>query len=72
MSSELDWRLSDPYVYQNLSNLENSTIGVQTTQGSVRGQLTHVYPDHIIVEMGDTPFYIRTQEIIWFFPVKKS
>jgi hypothetical protein len=72
MSDNLDWTIHDPYTYQNLSNLEQQVIGVQTTQGSVRGVLKHVYPDHIIVEMGGTPFYIRTQEIVWFFPARAT
>lgn len=41
---------------------------VQTARGSVRGILKQVLPDHIVVEVAGTPFYVRTQQIIWVFP----
>lgn len=63
------WKLSDPYVYQALTQLQNQSIAVQTTHGSVRGVLTMVMPDHIVVQMGGTPFYIRTEQIIWVNPM---
>ncbi|QSS98601.1 YuzF family protein [Pontibacillus sp. ALD_SL1] len=58
----------DPYVYQTLQSVTGSEVTVQTTQGSVRGKLTNVLPDHIVVEMNNTPFFIRTQQIVWVFP----
>lgn len=63
------WKLGDPYVYQALTQLQNQSIAVQTTRGSVRGVLTMVMPDHIVVQMGGTPFYIRTEQIIWVHPM---
>ena len=62
------WNLSNPYVYQALMGFQNKSIAVQTTRGSVRGVLRNVMPDHIIVHMGGSPFYIRTDQIIWFHP----
>lgn len=61
-----NWSLSNPYVYQALMELQNETIAVQTARGSVRGVLLMVAPDHIVVEMGGTNFYILTDQIIWF------
>ncbi|MFC0524438.1 YuzF family protein [Pontibacillus salicampi] len=58
----------DPYVYKTLTSVIGSSVTVQTTQGSVRGTLTNVLPDHIVVEMNNTPFFIRTQQIVWVFP----
>lgn len=63
------WKLGDPYVYQALTQLQNQSIAVQTTHGSVRGVLTMVMPDHIVVNMGGSPFYIRTEQIIWVQPM---
>ncbi|AXP47781.1 YuzF family protein [Bacillus subtilis] len=62
------WKLSDPYVYQALMGLHNQSLAVQTTHGSVRGVLREVMPDHIVIMMGGTPFYVRTAQIIWFHP----
>ena len=39
-----EWNLSDPYVYQALTGLQNKSLAVQTTRGSVRGVLREVYP----------------------------
>lgn len=63
------WKLGDPYVYQALTQLQNQSIAVQTARGSVRGVLSIVMPDHIVVHMGGSPFYIRTEQIIWFHPM---
>ncbi|RSD20760.1 YuzF family protein [Mesobacillus subterraneus] len=58
----------DPYVYQTLSTIVGQLVTVQTIRGSVRGSLQMVMPDHIVVESNGTPFFIRTQQIIWVFP----
>lgn len=58
----------DPYVYQTLSSVTGKNIVVQTTRGSLQGTLANVLPDHIVVEINQTPFFIRTQEIIWVSP----
>lgn len=58
----------DPYVYQTLLSIQGESVVVQTTQGSVRGVLKTVMPDHIVVEVSRTPFFVRTQQIVWVFP----
>lgn len=63
------WNLGDPYVFEALTQLQNQSIAVQTIRGSVRGVLRMVMPDHIVVHMGGTPFYIRTEQIIWVHPM---
>ena len=45
---------------------------VQTARGSVTGRLKHVQPDHVVIQSGGAPFFIRTQQIIWAVPVSKS
>lgn len=66
------WNVSDPFVYQALRELENKSIAVQTTHGSVRGVLKDVMPDYIVIRMGGSPFYVRTAQIIWFHEMKNE
>lgn len=47
-------------------------IAVQTIRGSVTGRLQHVQSDHVVIESGGAPFFIRTQQIIWAVPVSRS
>lgn len=69
VNEQIECTISDPYVYAKASELVGAMAEVQTTHGAVRGTLKDVQPDHIVVEMGGTPFFIRTQQIVWFFPV---
>lgn len=66
------WNLSDPYIYEAFTRFQNQPIAVQTARGSVQGVLMSVTPDYIVVQMGGTPFYIRTEQIIWFHPLGKE
>ncbi|WP_260681938.1 YuzF family protein [Alkalicoccobacillus porphyridii] len=70
MDEQLEWTLTDPYLYSAVSEYLNKLVEVQTTRGGVRGTLLDVQPDHLVIEMGGTPFFVRTQQIIWFFPAK--
>lgn len=59
----------DPYVYQTLSTIVGKEIVVQLTNNSlVQGVLKQVFSDHVVVEKNGTPFFIRTQQIIWVSP----
>ncbi len=59
----------DPYVYQTLTSIIGEKIVVQLSNNSVvQGVLSQVLPDHIVVETNKTPFFIRTQQIIWVSP----
>ncbi|MGB5945933.1 DUF2642 domain-containing protein [Paenisporosarcina sp.] len=59
----------DPYVYQTLTLIIGKEIVVQlSNNGVVKGVLTQVLPDHIVVETNKTPFFVRTQQIIWVSP----
>ncbi|PFA68504.1 hypothetical protein CN378_07420 [Bacillus sp. AFS015802] len=60
--------LTDPYLYQALLSMMNEPLVVQTSEGSVRGKLVSILPDHIVIDVSGTPFYIRVQQIVWFFP----
>ncbi|MDQ0337449.1 hypothetical protein J2S00_000219 [Caldalkalibacillus uzonensis] len=59
---------ADPYVYQVLQSLVGHRVVVQTTQGSVRGIVTDVKPDHVTLNVHHTLFFIRTQQIVWVMP----
>lgn len=58
----------DSYLYQTLHSVVGRQVVVQTVTGSVRGVLCHVLPDHIVVQVSNTPFFIRTQQIVWVMP----
>lgn len=58
----------DPYVYKTLKSIEGTMITVETTKGSLRGTLQTVMPDHIVVQINETPFFVRIQQIVWVFP----
>ncbi|WP_053361489.1 YuzF family protein [Bacillus sp. FJAT-27251] len=58
----------DSYVYHALQGVTGSMVAVQTTKGTVTGRLNSVMPDHIVVESGGSPFYIRIQQIVWVIP----
>lgn len=58
----------DPYVYQTFQGIIGAMVVVQTTKGTVTGSLKTVMPDHIVVESGGSPFYIRIQQIVWVIP----
>ncbi|MDZ5711096.1 YuzF family protein [Jeotgalibacillus haloalkalitolerans] len=58
----------DPFVYQALNSLVGTMITVQTTKNPVQGTLTSAAPDHIVIEINQVPFFIRTQQIVWISP----
>ncbi|MFJ7405136.1 MULTISPECIES: DUF2642 domain-containing protein [unclassified Lysinibacillus] len=58
-------RISNPYLYQTLKLMISQIIVVQTEKSIQQGILTSVLPDHIVIEVYHTPFFIRTEEIIW-------
>lgn len=49
-------------------SIQGQMITVETTKGSLRGKLSTVMPDHIVIEVKDTPFFVRIQQIVWVFP----
>ncbi len=60
--------LYDPYVVETLQSVKGREILVETSRGSIRGDLVDVKPDHIVLSTNDTSFFIRIQEIIWIMP----
>lgn len=55
----------EPYLYHLLQTLSGKRVAVQTRNSTIQGNLTMVTPDHIVVDVSSSPFYIRNQEIVW-------
>ncbi|MEI5908072.1 DUF2642 domain-containing protein [Bacillus spongiae] len=58
----------DPYVYQYVTSYIGKTAVVQTTQGSLRGRIQTVMPDHLVIEVSGVPFMVRLQQLVWLSP----
>lgn len=57
--------ISNPYLYETLNMMIGQAIVVQTEKNIQQGVLASVLPDHIVVEISRTPFFIRLEEIVW-------
>jgi len=57
--------ISNPYLYETLNMMIGQAIVVQTEKNIQQGVLTSLLPDHIVVEISRTPFFIRMEEIVW-------
>lgn len=57
--------VSNPYLYETVRMMVGQPIVVQTVRNVQQGVLTSVLPDHIVVEICRTPFFIRMEEIVW-------
>lgn len=58
----------DPFVVQTLQTVMGKELIVQTTKDTIRGILKDVKPDHIMLMAGDSPFFIRIQQIVSIMP----
>ncbi|UCZ52398.1 YuzF family protein [Bacillus shivajii] len=58
----------DPFVVHTLQSVMGNNVVVQTTEGSVRGKVADVKPDHVVIQKADASFFIRVQEIVWIMP----
>ncbi|RTQ95869.1 DUF2642 domain-containing protein [Lysinibacillus telephonicus] len=55
-----------PYFNETAKNLIGQKITVQTSDKIVQqGILRHVLPQYIVLEIGQVPFFIHTEQIIW-------
>ncbi|WP_249872054.1 DUF2642 domain-containing protein [Oceanobacillus saliphilus] len=55
----------DPYLYEMLRGCTGAYVVIQTIKDTVRGELAHVTPDHVVVVHSGYRFYVRIQQIIW-------
>ncbi|MET0959472.1 MAG: YuzF family protein [Psychrobacillus psychrotolerans] len=58
------------YVYQAAKGLKDKMIAIQTTRSTMQGILKGIAPDHLVLDVSGTPFYIRIQQIVWISPTK--
>lgn len=58
----------DPFVVQTLTSIVGSHVVVETVRGSMRGVLVDVKPDHIVLKVHDSSFFIRIANIVWVMP----
>ncbi|ARK30809.1 YuzF family protein [Halalkalibacter krulwichiae] len=58
----------DPFVFQTLQSVMGCHIVIQTTKGIVRGTVTDVKPDHVVISAHHHTFFVRIQEIVWIMP----
>lgn len=58
---------SNPYLYETLNMMigQAVVVVVQTEKTMQKGILLSILPDHMILEMNRTPFFIRMEEIVW-------
>ncbi|MFC7371986.1 YuzF family protein [Fictibacillus iocasae] len=62
--------LVDPFVVQRLQSVIGKDLVVETTKDTIRGTLTEVQPDHIVLTAGgDSIFFVRIQQIVTVMPV---
>ncbi len=62
--------LMDPYVVQTLKTVVGKKVVVNTGDGTIRGYLNQVQPDHIVLKEpeGKSTFFVRIQKIVWIMP----
>jgi ferredoxin-fold anticodon binding domain-containing protein len=56
----------DPYVYHTLLQLVGRRLVIETGRGNHRGLLRDVKPDHVVLQVNGTDFFIRIEKINWF------
>jgi len=59
----------DPFVVVRLQTVIGQNLIVETTRDSIRGQLSEVQPDHIVLKAGDSPIFVRIQQIVSIMPI---
>jgi Protein of unknown function (DUF2642) len=58
--------VTSPYFNETAKNFIGQMLTVQTSAKTVQqGILRYVLPHHIVLEIGQVPFLIRTEEIAW-------
>ncbi|MBM4764417.1 DUF2642 domain-containing protein [Bacillus sp. B15-48] len=58
----------EPFLYHTLRSMLNQNVIVEAMKGTIRGVLSDVHPDHIVLHVKGNHYYIRTQHINWVMP----
>ncbi|MFZ3590315.1 YuzF family protein [Bacillus sp. DJP31] len=64
----MQWMVVEPYVLQALMTLMGKEVVLETSRGNIRGVVMDVKPDHVVLQAGDSTFFIRLCEVIWIMP----
>ncbi|WP_017727505.1 YuzF family protein [Halalkalibacterium ligniniphilum] len=59
----------DPFFIQALQSVGGSEVIIETSRGNIRGAVADVKPDHVVMQVEQSMFFIRIQEIVWMMPV---
>jgi ferredoxin-fold anticodon binding domain-containing protein len=59
----------DPFVIQTLQTVIGKQLVVETTKDTIRGVLKDVKPDHVMLMAGNSPFFVRIQQIVSIMPI---
>lgn len=57
--------ISNPYLYETFKMMIGQAVVVQTEKNIQQGILLSILPDHMVLEINRTPFFIRMEEIVW-------
>ncbi|MGM0845314.1 MAG: YuzF family protein [Bacillota bacterium] len=58
----------EPYVYETLRSVIGKVLIVSTVRDTLRGRLMDVKPDHVVLNIGDETFFVRTSQIVSVMP----
>lgn len=58
----------EPYVYETLRSVIGKVLIVSTVRDTLRGKLMDVKPDHVVLNIGDETFFVRTCQIVSVMP----
>lgn len=57
--------ISNPYLYETFNMMIGQAVVVQTEEKIQQGILLSILPDHLILEISRTPYFIPMEEIVW-------
>lgn len=52
-----------------MQSLVGKHVAVKMGMNALQGVLQAVYPDLLVLDVCQTPFYIRTEEVTWVSPL---
>ncbi|KAA0546627.1 DUF2642 domain-containing protein [Bacillus sp. BGMRC 2118] len=62
------YTIVEPFVVQAAQSLIGKNAVIETVGDSFRGRVMDAKPDHIVIQSGDSSFFIRLQMIISIMP----
>lgn len=66
LQQQMAVQVANPFLYETLKSMIGQQVAIQVTGMQVKqGVLRSVLPDHIVLMVFQTPFFIRMDEIVW-------